>query len=259
MNHPRQPAAGFTLLELLVVISIIALLIAILMPALSGAREAARRVECAARARQYTTAMHLFATDQRGQVILAYGDSKQFNYHVNSVINTTQQLGPWAFLFIDDYITDPRALTCPSSREPDLTPLVDQPQGQGNQWPIVWSGSGGIGKRTTRTAYGVRPMDSLNASFANHTTNLAPLPRRNLADYSNKAVVSDIVSRPQRVDQRHVTGVNASLGDGSTRWVDRAAFNANLAVLGPFNPANDDEMLRDDETAGIFADLDQAH
>ena len=52
MYHTR----GFSLIELLVVISIIALLIALLLPALSRAREAARRVECGTRVRQYATA-----------------------------------------------------------------------------------------------------------------------------------------------------------------------------------------------------------
>ncbi len=65
ISHRLQRA--FTLVELLVVIGIIAVLISILLPALSRAREAAKALQCSSNMRQIGQAILLFANEHKGR------------------------------------------------------------------------------------------------------------------------------------------------------------------------------------------------
>src|SRR4051812_328858 len=66
-GHPAH--GGFTLVELLVVIGIIALLISILLPALSKARESANTVACLANLRSIAQGAQNYSSDNQGYVI----------------------------------------------------------------------------------------------------------------------------------------------------------------------------------------------
>jgi prepilin-type N-terminal cleavage/methylation domain-containing protein/prepilin-type processing-associated H-X9-DG protein len=84
----RKPHdTGFTLIEVLVVISIIALLVALLLPALGKARAVSRRVECASQMRQHGVALMAYTTDRDG-----FLPNKM---HGVSWILQTRQDGPW--------------------------------------------------------------------------------------------------------------------------------------------------------------------
>lgn len=74
-----RKAGGFTLVELLVVISIIALLLSILMPALSKARRQALRVVCAGQLRSFYLGIRMYTDDYNGRFPKPPGNIEPFN------------------------------------------------------------------------------------------------------------------------------------------------------------------------------------
>lgn len=76
VNH-KQNLGAFTLVELLVVIAIIGILVALLLPAVQSAREAARRISCSSNIRQLGLALSM-NHDAEGQYPLGIYDNQDF-------------------------------------------------------------------------------------------------------------------------------------------------------------------------------------
>ncbi len=93
---------GFTLIELLVVIGIIAVLVAILMPALSRARQSSVRAKCLSNIRQLEAAQLAYAMDQ-DDLILAAGDGSEQGSWIGPLLT---------------YGATIEARTCPADRSP---------------------------------------------------------------------------------------------------------------------------------------------
>jgi prepilin-type N-terminal cleavage/methylation domain-containing protein/prepilin-type processing-associated H-X9-DG protein len=140
---------GFTLVELLVVIGIIALLIAILLPVLSKARKAAATTKCLANLKQLMTAVQFYANDHQGFIPYCGKDDSPgtpaggdylanwlYNPHV-APAGSAPGLGvavAGSFTSSDvqsgalyEYLNTPQVYRCPLDSDPPFTTKAGKP------------------------------------------------------------------------------------------------------------------------------------
>lgn len=217
-----MPRRGFTLVELLVVVGVVALLLSVLLPTLSRSREAAGRTACLSNLRQLYQILAMYAGENRQFVPVGYREGvpegiKQFNSMVYS--GTSRRAVLWGVMWEAGWFASPSVLFCPSEADPSR-----QLGTEVNPWPPPTPPA--TSNRNIQAGYGGRPDRMIPDDPGSWTG--AALPR--LGDFAGRAMLADLVAVPARVDSRHRVGVNVVFGDGSGRWVPRRAFDGPLSA-----------------------------
>jgi len=224
---------AFTLVELLVVIGIIAILISVLLPTLSRARESAKKTACLSNVRELGNVFRIYAaTFKDAMPIGCVGNDtlssaeRQFSYVVKWESGSAVTVTQMGHLAMAGLAKSPRTYYCPSE---DSDPIFqfDTPT---NKWVFDRQGVNpltAVGGHL-RFGYNTRPAAVWSINPGTPLPYIFPCPDyassvRGIlkqAKLKNKAVLSDIIVSKYYVLNRHKRGINVLYANGSGQWVD---------------------------------------
>jgi prepilin-type N-terminal cleavage/methylation domain-containing protein/prepilin-type processing-associated H-X9-DG protein len=195
---------GFTLVELLVSIGIIAVLIGMLMPTLQVVHSRALRVSCASNLRQLFCAVQAYSYASGDSVPLGYDYYSGSNYVAfnNAISGHPRQI--LGLLDNLNLLNIPSIAFCPA--EVDTHFLYDT---QNNPWPL-----GSASYPDSFVGYGTRP----NVNWEGCLTVPSPLPKLTQLP-PHTAILADTFPTWSALATRHGDGVNVCYSDGSVNYV----------------------------------------